>query len=208
MAGQKIYIATVALERNRWGSKEPSFNVSEWIERFVSDGFDGVELWENHFQSADSAEKERLAAAAPLAIYNSYVGLDDESGEARASAAEAIRRLQAGGVKYNFGHDPEKTDEYRRNLCAWQKELPADCTLLCECHGGTVLEKVEVAESVFADLDPDKFGIIIHISNTPGSVEPWFEAFGDRIKHGHGQLADPARDPTQSGGAQARRTSV
>ena len=70
----KIYIGTVGLDRTRWGSRQPSIMVSDWLSRFKADGFDGVELWEFHFARADEREQERLVAeAAPVAVYNSYV---------------------------------------------------------------------------------------------------------------------------------------
>ncbi len=203
---QEIYIATVALERTRWGRKECSFCVSEWLGRFAADGFDGVELWENHYLLADSEEQRRLAESGQIVIYNSYVGFDDDSADARATAAEAIARISPRGVKYNFGHKQELTEEYARNLMGWEKQIPERCVLLCECHGGTVLETIEAARTVFDPLDPDRFGLMVHCSSGASDSAKWLEVFGDRVKHIHVQLRDAESDPsTTEGGAGLRQ---
>ena len=125
-----IYMSTVALDPTRWGRREPSFDVSEWLPRFEADGFDGVELWEYHYQLADPTEQARLAAAAEsIFVYNAYVGFGDDEAESRAKAAEAIRQLCPTAVKYNLGGDADRLDEYRRNLLAWADILPASCRL-------------------------------------------------------------------------------
>ena len=62
----QCYIATVCLDRNRWGTREPSFAVSDYLDRFASDGFDGIELWEYHYTRSSDAEKERLVSASPI----------------------------------------------------------------------------------------------------------------------------------------------
>ena len=74
-----ILISTVALEPTRWGRREASFAVSEWLPRFKADGFDGVELWEFHYLKAEKTEQERqVALADSIVIYNSYAGFADE----------------------------------------------------------------------------------------------------------------------------------
>ncbi|MBT3294727.1 MAG: sugar phosphate isomerase/epimerase [Verrucomicrobia bacterium] len=194
---REIYISTVALDPTRWGRRIPSFDVSEWLPRFARDGFDGVELWEFHFLPAEKAEQDRLvAAASSVAIYNSYVGFADEDAEARAGAAEAITRLQPRAVKYNLGGDATKKDEYRRNLLAWADALPADCRLLCECHPGSILEQVPDAVAFFADLDPERFGVVAHLSGDPAGTESWFAEFDGRVQHLHVQLRGPESDPS------------
>ncbi len=192
---REIYIGTVALDRNRWGSRVPSLRVSDWLGRFETDGFDGVELWEFHYLAADEAEQARLEAAAPFAIYNSYVGFADTDAEARAQAAEAVARLKVSAVKYNLGGDAAKRDEYRRNLLAWADALPADCRLLNECHVGSILEEVENAAAFFADLDPVRFGIVAHVSGDAAGAEKWFSEFNGRVQHLHVQLRGTESDP-------------
>lgn len=199
---QGFLIGSVCLECNRWGSRVPSFAVSDWLPRFKADGFDGVELWQFHYTAADDAERERLAqASAMLPIYNSYVGFDDDAADARAEAAAIVTRLGASGVKYNLGGDRGALADYRRNLLAWADALPASCRLLCECHPGSVLETPEPAASFFADLDPARFGVIIHVGNADAdSVARWFSTHGSRIQHLHVQLRNSDLDPATPSG--------
>lgn len=199
-----IYLATVCLERNRWGSRQPSFAVSDWLGRFRADGFDGVELWENHYLAADEEEKAGLIElGSPVAVYNSYVGFETEEPEQRQRAAEAVCDLSAIAVKYNLGGDPNRGDEYRRNLLEWSAMLPESCRLLCECHPGTVLESRDAAADYFADLDPHRHGAIVHISGDPDGVEAWFTALGPRIVHLHLQMRTEETSPTTAEGRQA-----
>lgn len=191
-----IFIGTVCLERTRWGRREPSFQVSAWLARFAADGFDGIELWENHFLRADAAEQARLVdAAAPVAVYNSYAGFADGDAEARAKSADAIVKLRASAVKYNLGGDAARRDEYRRNLLVWAESLPPACRLLCECHQGSVLERVEDVAVFFADLDPVRFGIIVHVSGDAAGTARWLAAFGSRVQHLHVQMRGAETDP-------------
>ncbi len=190
-----FYIGTVCLERNRWGSRKPSFQVSDWLPRFKADGFDGIELWENHFALADAEEQQRLIESSFVTVYNTYAGFSDADAEAREQAAQAVERLTAPAVKYNVGRERERLDEYRRNLLAWAERLPTSCRLLCECHPGTALEQPAEASAFFAQIDPKRFGIIVHVTGDEVRTYPWFEALSSRVAHLHVQLRDPAADP-------------
>ena len=192
-----IYLATVCLERNRWGRRVPSFRVSDWLARVAADGFDGIELWENHFLLAEADEQARLATArAAVPILNSYVGFADAEAAARTRVAEASVTLNASAVKYNLGPEEGRLEEYGRNLHTWAQQLPLSCRLLCECHPGTVLERLEAAVAFLAPLDPARFGVIVHIAGDAAQVEQSFAAFGTRIQHLHLQMRNPETDPT------------
>ncbi len=192
----EVYLGTVCLERTRWGRRVPSYQVSDWLPRLAMDGFDGVELWENHFVAADAEEQSRLAGASDaIAVFNTYAGFGDGDAIARDRAAQAVERLSARGVKYNLGGDPQRLDEYRRNLLAWADRLPGGCRLLCECHSGSVLEDVEAARSFFSGLDPERFGTIVHLVDDAGSMDRWFAALGRRVRHLHLQWRGATTDP-------------
>lgn len=192
----KHYLATVGLERNRWGSRDPSIRVSEWIDRVLKDGFDGLELWSYHYLRADEAEQERLIARQDaIAVYNSYVGFDDDSAEQRTIEADAIAKLGTTDVKYNLGHHTEQLAAYKRNLLAWAETLPAATRLICECHQGSAVDTVESSQAFFGDLDPEKFVILVHPLGDPQAAKPWFDAFGSRIVELHIQLRPPEADP-------------
>ncbi len=191
-----IYMATVCLEKNRWGSRQPSFRVSEWVDRFRGDGYDGIELWEFHYTSADAEEQRALRKKRDfIAMYNTYIGFCDEEQAGMKQAADAIKELDVSAVKYNLGHAPEKLEQYRRNLINWSEQIPPGCRLLCECHCGTVLEDVNNAKAFFADLDPERFGIIVHPMGDPSSLKSWIDAFPSRIAHLHIQMRDEKCNP-------------
>jgi hypothetical protein len=83
-----VYLATIAIERHRWGCLPetrfsalrpfyrghpvvPAERASVWMDRALADGFDGVELFEPHAFFASDAELERIAAhPLPVAVFN------------------------------------------------------------------------------------------------------------------------------------------
>lgn len=189
MMNSKIFIGSILLEKNRWTSRIPSYKVSEWLERFKKDGFDGIELWENHMLLADESEQKILKeSAAPVAVYNTYVDFDHQANSQRIQVAQIICDLKAQGVKYNFGNDLTQLETYIQNLKEWARLLPDSCRILCECHGGTVMEVPSRAAEVFAELKDSRFQAIVHCMADAQMLEEWFKYLGERITHAHVSL--------------------
>ena len=192
MANQdwELYIATLLLEVNRHGNpKTPSFRVSEWTERFAEAGFDGMELWEYHATLAEPEEAEALQTTAfPTAIFNTYASMDEAGREDRERATRWVERLQPWGIKFNVGKEPAARETYLTTVREWRAQLPADVTLLCECHPGTIVEEPEAAKQFFDDLNVDNWGIIVHALNRIESLQAWFDTFGSAVMHAHLQM--------------------
>ena len=188
-----VYIASILLEKNRWApGKRPSYQVSEWGERFAEAGFDGVELWENHLLLASAEEQVALMGmACPVRIYNVYFAFGDDSGAERHHAADWIQRLGVEGVKYNLGKDPPMRRLEMRNLRAWEAILPEDCRLLCECHAGTIIEEPVEARRFFDEAGLQRQGIIVHcFDGDTERLREWVRLFGDEIAHVHVQTRE------------------
>jgi len=183
-----IYFGTILLEKNRWTAhKEPTYKVSEWLPRLEQDGFDGIELWENHAVRTDAEELDKLAGSRlPVTVYNSYVTFEDGAEESREQAARMIRRLGAKAVKFNFGNEPHKLDTYIRNWKRWTELLPGDCRLLCECHPNTVMEEPSAAAEAMKAMD--RCEAIVHPFHSLGSLNEWFRYLGSSITHAHIQF--------------------
>ncbi len=189
----RIYIGTILLELNRWVSpKTPTYLVSEWLDRFQEAGFDGMELWEYHATLCPPEELAKLEASAfPVAVYNTYCDFSDESRPDQRAAADMIRRFGAKGVKFNVGKDPALKDMYLQNLRTWGESLPEDCRLLCECHGGTIIEEPAEASKFFGELEGDRWQFIVHcLMSDLDRLKEWFSAFGQSITHAHIQITD------------------
>ena len=189
----KIYIGTILLELNRWGSpKTPTYKVSEWLYRFQEAGFDGMELWEYHATLAPPEELSLLEASKfPVSVFNTYCDFDDASEAHRRQAAEMIKRFEAGSVKFNVGKDPALRDEYIKNLRSWSTSLPENCRLLCECHGGTIIQEPSDAAKFFNELDSERCQIIVHcLMQDLVLLKKWFSTFGTSITHAHIQMMD------------------
>lgn len=187
----KVYIGTILLELNRWGSlKTPTYKVSEWLDRFQEAGFDGMELWEYHATLAPPEELALLESAKfPISVFNTYCNFDDASEADRRQAAEMIKRFEAGGVKFNVGGDPALRDEYIKNLRIWSASLPENCRLLCECHGGTIIQEPSDAAKFFDALDRKQYQIIVHcFMQDLGRLKEWFRIFGTSVTHAHVQM--------------------
>ena len=107
-------------------------------------------------------------------------------------------------MKFNFGNDMKLVDIYRANLERWRKDLPADCRLLCECHGGTIMEDPARAAEILKPLG-SRVEIVVHaFTLEQEALENWFRHFGNHITHIHAAWnvpgqgftalhADPAR---------------
>jgi len=179
-----IYLGTVALETNRWApGRIPTFAVSDYTDRAVKDGFDGLELWENHFMLASPEEQEKLIASGHVAIFNTYDAFDQGLTEDLRKVADAINRINPKAIKYNLGRK-DMIDEQVNGLLAFADVLNPGIRLLCECHAGTCMENAEAAAAVFARLD-DRFGAIIHLKEPMETIKTRFDAYGDRICHIH-----------------------
>lgn len=192
-----IYISSVLLEKNRWGTRVPSLKVSDWSQRMFDAGFDGIELWENHLLLADAAEREAvLAGPMPVVVLNTYCAFDDPGEEGRKASAELARFLSASAVKFNFGEDRSMAQVYVDNLAAWREQLPTDCRLLCECHPGTILEDPEQAADILMRLQHPVEVIVHAFSGDDDTVlQRWLEAFGSAVTHIHGVLKDWSNVP-------------
>lgn len=186
----KVYLGSIALEKNRWApGRIPTYNVSDFAGEVEKDGFAGIELWEYHYTHTDDAERERLAASGTEFIFNTYFNLADGITDEIKNIADAVNKLGAVAMKYNFPHidygvDIETMMKHRDTLLKFAELLKGDVKLLCECHGWTSMEVPERAAEIFRTLD-ERFGAIIHLGTEPELARKCFECYGDRICHIH-----------------------
>lgn len=200
-----VYLGTILLEPNRWPDRPettysrlrqlsgivqgpPQVRVSEWLNRARADGFDGIELWENHALLCSDAEFTSLPQPAlPVAVYSSYFGLHDEDAVRRDVALAAVQALGARGVKFNFGPDASRRAEYLRNLRAWAAKLPSDVRILCECHGGNIAETPESAAGLLNELGETRYQATVHFVDdyTQRPLADWLRVLGSRVGHVH-----------------------
>ncbi len=188
-----IYLGTVLLEANRWNKdgQIPSFHVSDWTRRFADDGFDGLELWQNHGLLADADERERLRnGPCPVRIFNAYDTCEPDTAPARQAIADLALFLGAEGMKYNFGKEPARLDRYVDELQAWKGFFPETFRFLCECHRGSGMEDEALAARTFDRLRGPGFEAILHgLDNDEATVRKRFAAYGSRITHIHANLS-------------------
>jgi sugar phosphate isomerase/epimerase len=188
-----VYIGTILLESSRWARpRTPTYRVSEWLARFEEAGFDGMELWEYHATLAGADELAAMETSpVPVAVYSTYCDFDDASEADRLGAAQTARRLAAGGVKFNVGRDPALRDHYVRNLRRWADLFDDDVRLLCECHGGTIVENSDEAARLFDEVGRGRFEMIVHcFGRDVELLRAWFGHFGEAVTHSHVALRD------------------
>jgi sugar phosphate isomerase/epimerase len=185
-----VMLATILVEPNRWSTRTPSVSAARWIDRALSDGFGGIELWEPHYADSSSDERAALEARSDcIAVFNSYCTFDSSGAAGRQAAAAAAATLGVGGVKFNVGKDPAEEQAYRSALVAWIDNL--DAVPLCECHPGTIVETPESAAEFFADPDLSSVRMIVHpFRKSEEEITRWFDLLGDRIVHAHVQIRD------------------
>ncbi|PCJ58119.1 MAG: hypothetical protein COA79_13945 [Planctomycetota bacterium] len=188
----EIYIGTVLLEKNRWAQERvPSIIISEWAQRFKDEGFDGIELWQNHALLATEEERGKLKeSVSPIKIFNSYAKCEIEFENERRDSVELATLLSANGMKFNFGKNSERHEEYCDTVKKWRSSLPDKFRFLCECHGGSTVEDLLVARETFKQLGRDDYEIIIHgFGGTNESVSALFGLHGERITHIHASIS-------------------
>lgn len=186
---KKIYLGTVSMEKNRWEpGRIPTFNVSDFVDKAMADGFDGIELWQYHYTCASDEEKAKLAASGIPFIFNSYISLVERDDELFKEIGDAVKAIGAKAIKFNLG--PSWADEIDvpaqiENLKRFSEYLPADVKMLSECHPNTVMEVPEAAGEIFAKLDKERYGAIIHLATENDFIDRCYAAYGDRICHIH-----------------------
>jgi sugar phosphate isomerase/epimerase len=186
LSEKEIYLSTVLLEKNRWGSREPSIKLSDWLDKINDAGFDGLELWENHILKSETSELQALQESGlPVKVLNTYCDFDDESADKRKLSAELANKVNAKGVKFNFGNKKELEKVYIENMIKWQELLPDGCKLLCECHPYTVLEELDEAIRIMNSVS-EHVEIIVHAFG--GSEEDFdkrLSGFASTVSHIH-----------------------
>ena len=102
------------------------------------------------------------------------------------AVAEAVQRLRATGVKYNFGPDPARRDVYLRHLRDWVALLDDDVRVVCECHGGSIGGDLPaMAAELLTELGAERYQATVHLGSDGGTLESWFKHLGPRIRHVH-----------------------
>lgn len=193
---KKVYLGSIALERNRWESgRSPTYLVSDFVQRAKDDGFDGIELWQYHYLSADAGERKKLVDSDTSFIFNSYLSLADGMTDAVKDVADAICQLKAEAVKYNFGssqlgYNPADLQKQTETLLRFADMLPENVKLLCECHADSIGEDPVRMAEIFKKLD-ERFGAIIHLMTPLDFAKHCFDCYGERICHIHSSYVLP-----------------
>ena len=193
-----IFLGSILLEPNRWKpGRPPSLRISEWSARAAAAGFDGWELWENHYLLAEVQEQSALRErVCPIRVLNSYADFGVIDQRSAVEAFAALRELPSvTAVKFNVGNDVRHIYRYRAAIDAVCAILPAGVRLWCECHPGTVLEDPLRLHDFIASDGTWPFDVIVHpFLLTPEKIIRWGEVIGERIKHAHLQMRD-IKDP-------------
>lgn len=203
----KIYLASILLEPNRWKpGRPPSVRVSEWSERAAAAGFNGWELFENHYRKADADERRRLETGPlPVRIFNTYLNLAASTPEEIREVVECVQRLNAQKIKFNVGPDRAGAALAKQTIDELLALLgddnattqPSPPRLLCECHPGTWLEEPEVVLEFASEWERPPFEVILHpFLLSPERIVYWGRLLGPRITHAHVQMrsqSDSAR---------------
>ncbi len=199
----QVYLGTVAIEPSRWARHaaspelpaSPPINLLAWMDAIAGAGFDGIEAWEPHLLHAPAADRDRIVAhPLPIAVWNSYVSLDEDDPTERDGVAAAASEAGASAIKYNVGNAATQVDAYADRISEWLDLLPNGIRLLCECHQGiSVAEDPGVAARIFERAGgADRIQAIVHTHETDEHLRARFDAYGDRIAHVHVNFLDPA----------------
>ncbi|QST01737.1 TIM barrel protein [Pontibacillus sp. ALD_SL1] len=186
----KILLNTVLLEKNRWEDGQiPSIQVSKWVHAIKEEGFDGIELWQNHALKATDYERAELKHSdLSIDVFNSYIKFEDGYEQEREKIVNLVHELKCKAVKFNLGHSMEHINMYISHVKDMLNQLPDSCQLLCECHPGTIMEDPETAYQFLDQIGSNRVKAIIHPFHNQVNIEEWFQHLGSSITHAHVSL--------------------
>jgi sugar phosphate isomerase/epimerase len=198
----EIYLATVCLEPNRWGSRIGSIRVSEWLDRIREAGFDGIELWESHALDSTPEELEALrASGVPVKIFNTYASGNPDDAERRTKVLDLALALGAEGLKFNFGYLPGglvspgdlgPAWKFTREVAAideWLSSFPVGFRRLCELHPGASVsvDDLPAAVGVLGTMSSEVQAISHAFNVNSSSLQTHIDLLSDRLTHVHCQ---------------------
>ena len=192
--GPEFLLASILLEPARWRpGRPPTLRVSEWSDRVAAAGFDGWELFENHYRKASQQEQAALAASAlPVRVLNTYEAFTGSEPNSHQEALTTALRLGASGIKFNVGRERSSWPEEKKAIGAAVQRLGPATQLLCECHPGTSLETSDALRDFIAGPTGWPFGIIVHpFLITPEQILDWGLVAGPHLRHAHVQMRGP-----------------
>ncbi len=192
--GAEFLLASILLEPARWRpGRPPTLRVSEWSDRVAAAGFDGWELFENHYRKASPAEQAALAASAlPVRVLNTYESFAESDNNSHQEALTVALRLGASGIKFNVSRERSRWPEERKAIDAARQLLGPAARLLCECHPGTSLETPGALQDFIASATDWPFDIIVHpFLITPEQILDWGLVAGPHLRHAHVQMRGP-----------------
>lgn len=196
-----LLLGSVLLEPARWTpEKRPTLRVSDWTAGALAAGFDGWELWENHYLLAAPEERDRLRTGfPPVYVLNTYAPFTRDGGNERARSLGAAVHLRARACKFNAPSDPDLLPACAEIVTEAAASLAPDCRLLCECHPGTAVDTPESLGSWLRRWSVPPFDVIVHpFAITADRLDAWFDCAGDRLRHLHVQA------PSVSGRGRSR----
>ncbi len=195
-----VYLASILLEKNRWGPwpRHPQCRLTDWLPLIAKAGFDGIELWANHWFHASLAERAQLAASpVPIRLFNSYLAPGTADAEEISRLASALRALGATvrGVKFNLADSPASRDSEILGALKLSRQLPPSAVLYCECHGDSVVDTPESAAAAFGRWPLERFAAILHpFQGSDGEFTKWIQTIGPHLAHLHLQMRDAAEN--------------
>ena len=189
----QILIGSILLDLNRWGDpKTPTYEVSDWTDRFRKAGFDGMELWEYHAHIVFGrrTREKLLSSNFPATIYNTYCDFDDPSADARQHAAEMIGLFGSAGVKFNVGKDPRPARnlfEQPARLARTGPRKPVHCSANAT---PAQLSKTPMTPGHSLTTWVLMAGKSSYTASSPRwtFLKRWFDLFGSKVTHAHTQL--------------------
>ena len=182
----KIYLGTVGLEKNRWGSRMPSFCVSNYMYKAKAYGFDGIELWQEHLTKADSEEYKKICNSGIPIIFSTYCTFENGVTEEMKQIAKCITDCNAHAVKFNLGTESYDIENQIECLMSWVALLPTNVDMYCECHAGTYMSDIDNAKRILERLG-SRYYAIVHTNLKETSFEHYQNTLGSKIVHVHSQ---------------------
>jgi len=167
--------------------------VSAWSARAREAGFDGWELFENHYRLAGADERAAIAGGPlPIRVFNTYAEFTETGSDERRAALATALRLGARAIKFNIGNDQSRIPHYRAAVAEAFEFLGGQARLWCECHPDTWLEEPGRIPDFCSPWRDWPFDVILHpFQSGPAGVQRWGRMLGHHLVHAHVQTRSP-----------------
>jgi sugar phosphate isomerase/epimerase len=195
---------TIGFQKNKWGKdKRLETPLAAILQVLAEAGYDGVEIWADHWMLATPPEQEAILAqladltlrVAMISSYYDFTTSDESAGQSMTNARrilDAARRLGSRGIRLFTGKTasrdatPAQWSRCARCLQQLCDESAADGILWClETHSWNLMDTIEGSLRILREVGRPNIKLIFQPSTFGGDYMAALDALAMHAAHVH-----------------------